>query len=124
MLTDKQKSFCKYYLKTGNATEAYLKAYKCTPKTANSNGCKLLSNHKIKAYIDELERTGGFEEATEQEIREFFTCTMRDKKAPLHLRMKSAEILGKNFGLTVEQKPQEKEMKIVFNEQGEGVKDE
>ena len=31
---------------------------------------------------------------------------MRDKKAPLHLRMKSAEILGKNFGLTVEQKPQ------------------
>lgn len=106
MLTDKQKSFCKYYLKTGNATEAYMKAYKCTPKTANSNGCKLLSNDKIRDYIDEIERTGGFEEATEKEIRQFFTETMRDKKAPLHLRMKSAEILGKNFGLTVEQKPQ------------------
>ena len=106
MLTDNQKKFCKEYIKNGNATEAYLKAYKCTPKTANSNGCKLLTNEKIKAYLEELERTGGFEEATEQEIREFFTCTMRDKKAPLHLRMKSAEILGKNFGLTVEQKPQ------------------
>ncbi|WBW97584.1 terminase small subunit [Oceanirhabdus sp. W0125-5] len=124
MLTDKQRAFCKYYLKTGNATEAYLKAYKCTSKTANSNGCKLLSNDKIKAYIEELERTGGFEEATEKEIREFFTCTMRDKKAPLNLRMKAAEILGKNFGLTVEQKPQQKEMKIVFNKQGEGVMDE
>lgn len=106
MLTDNQKKFCKEYIKNGNATEAYLKAYKCTPKTANSNGSKLLGNEKIKAYLEELERTGGFEEATEQEISEFFTCTMRDKKAPLHLRMKSAEILGKKFGLTVEQKPQ------------------
>lgn len=107
MLTDKQKLFCKYYLKLENATEAYFKAYKCNSKTANSNGSKLLSKPEIKAYLEELSRTGGFEEATEQEIREFFTCTMRDKKAPLHLRMKSAEILGKNFGLTVEQKPQQ-----------------
>ncbi|WP_282804678.1 terminase small subunit [Clostridium tetani] len=110
MLTDKQKLFCREFLKCGNATEAYLKAYKCTPKTANSNGSKLLNNDKIKAYIDELERTGGFEEATEQEIRQFFTQTMRDTKAPLHLRMKSAEILGKNFGLTVEQKPQKEQI--------------
>ncbi|WP_346929189.1 terminase small subunit [Clostridium sp.] len=107
MLTDKQKSFCKHYLKIENASEAYLKAYNCNPKTANSNGSKLLCKPEIKTYLDELSRTGGFEEATEQEIREFFTCTMRDKKAPLHLRMKSAEILGKNFGLTVEQKPQQ-----------------
>lgn len=118
MLTDKQKAFCKYYLKTGNATESYLKAYKCVPKTANSNGSKLLSREGIKAYIEELEHTGGFEEATEKEIREFFTCTMRDKKAPLNLRMKSAEILGKNFGLTVEQKPQ-KETVVKVIENGE-----
>ena len=118
MLTDNQKRFCKEYLKNGNATEAYLKAYKCTPKTANSNGCKLLAKDEIKAYLEELERTGGFEEATEQEIREFFTCTMRNPKAPLHLRMKSAEILGKNFGLTVEQKPQ-KETVIKVVESGD-----
>ena len=107
MLTDKQKAFCKQYIKLENATEAYKKAYNCTPNTANSNGSKLLAREDIKAYIEELSRTGGFEEATEQEIREFFTRTMRDKNAPLHLRMKSAEILGKNFGLTVEQKPQQ-----------------
>lgn len=118
MLTEKQKLFCKEYLKSENATEAYLKTYKCTPKTANSNGCKLLTNDKIKEYLEELERTGGFEEATEQEIREFFTCTMRNPKAPLHLRMKSAEILGKNFGLTVEQKPQ-KETVIKVVESGD-----
>lgn len=106
MLTDKQKIFCREFVKCKNATEAYLKAYKCTNKTANSNGSKLLNNDKIMSYIAELERTGGFEEVTEREIRQFFTQTMRDKKAPLHLRMKSAEILGKNFGLTVEQKPQ------------------
>lgn len=118
MLTEKQKMFCKEYLKSENATEAYLKAYKCTPKTANSNGCKLLAKEEIKAYIEELENSGGFEEATEQEIREFFTQTMRDKKAPLHLRMKSAEILGRKFGLTVEQKPQ-KEQVIRVVEGGE-----
>ena len=54
MLTEKQKLFCKEYLKSKNATEAYLKAYKCTPKTANSNGCKLLTNDKIKEYLEEL----------------------------------------------------------------------
>lgn len=118
MLTEKQKLFCKEYLKSQNATEAYSKAYKCTPKTANSNGCKLLTNDKIKAYLEELERTGGFEEATEQEIREFFTCIMRNPKAPLRLRMRSAEILGKNFGLTVEQKPQ-KETVIKVVESGD-----
>ena len=107
MLTDKQKTFCKQYIKLENATEAYKKAYNCTPNTDNSNGSKLLAREDIKAYIEELRRTGGFEEAPEQEIREFFTRTMRDKNAPLHLRMKSAEILGKNFGLTVEQKPQQ-----------------
>ena len=110
MLTERQKLFCKEYLKNENATEAYLKAYKCTPKTANSNGCKLLAREDIKAYIGDVENNGGFEKATEQEIREFFTQTMRDKKAPLHLRMKSAEILGKNFGLTVEQKPQKEQV--------------
>ncbi|WP_283697322.1 terminase small subunit [Clostridium perfringens] len=110
MLTEKQKTFCKEYIKSENATEAYLKAYKCTPKTANSNGSKLLIKEEIQQYITELNTTGGFEEATEQEIREFFTQTMRDKKAPLHLRMKSAEILGKNFGLTVEQKPQKEQI--------------
>lgn len=120
MITEKQKRFCKNYLKTENATESYLKAYKCTPQTANCNGSKLLSKPEIKAYLEELNKTGGFEEATEQEIREFFTKTMRDSKAPLHLRMKSAEILGRNFGLTVEQKPQ-KETVIKVLESGEIV---
>ena len=110
MLTDKQKTFCKEYLKSSNATEAYYKAYKCTMKTANCNGSKLLSKESIQNYIKELETNGGYEEATEQEIREFFTITMRDKKAPLNLRMKCAEILGKNFGLTVEQKPQKEQV--------------
>lgn len=114
MLTDKQKAFCKEYMKTMDAQKSYLKAYNCSSKTANSNAYKLLDRADIKAYIEELERTGGYEEATEQEIRQFFTETMRNKKAPLHLRMKSAEILGKNFGLTVEQKPQqERVIKVI-----------
>lgn len=118
MLTDKQKLFCREYIKSGNATESYLKAYKCTAKTANSNGCKALNNPNIKAYIDELEKNGGFEDATEKEIRQFFTQTMRNKNSPLHLRMRAAEILGKNFGLTVEQKPQ-KETVIKVLKDGE-----
>src|SRR5690625_788991 len=54
-LTPKQQAFADYYIETGNATQAYLKAYKNVTKetTANTNGSRMLRNAKVKAYIDE-----------------------------------------------------------------------
>ena len=53
-LTDKQRLFCVIYAKCLNATKAYQKIYKCTYETAMVNGCKLLSNTKIKEQLNKL----------------------------------------------------------------------
>jgi phage terminase small subunit len=43
-LTDKQKLFCIYYVKSFNATKAYQKAYGCSYETALTNGSATLGN--------------------------------------------------------------------------------
>lgn len=53
-LNDKQRLFCVIYAKCLNATKAYQKVYKCTYETAMVNGCKLLSNTKIKEQLNKL----------------------------------------------------------------------
>ena len=51
-LTEKQKRFADYYIETGNATQAAVKAG-YSKKYANTNANKLLQNTTIKNYIDE-----------------------------------------------------------------------
>ena len=53
-LTEKQRLFCLYYVRWFNATKAYQKAYGCDYTTAMVNGCKLLSNPKIRAHIQSI----------------------------------------------------------------------
>ena len=53
-LTEKQRLFCLYYVRWFNATKAYQKAYRCDYTTAMVNGCKLLSNPKIKEHIQAI----------------------------------------------------------------------
>lgn len=53
-LTEKQRLFCLHYTKWFNATKAYQKAYDCDYNTAMVNGCKLLSNTKIKEHIQAI----------------------------------------------------------------------
>lgn len=53
-LTEKQRLFCIYYIKSFNATQAYLKAYNCTYNTASVEGHRLLTNPKVKKEIDKL----------------------------------------------------------------------
>ena len=53
-LTEKQRLFCLYYVRWFNATKAYQKAYSCDYTTAMVNGCKLLSNPKIKEHIQAI----------------------------------------------------------------------
>ncbi|MCZ6911165.1 MAG: terminase small subunit [Rickettsia endosymbiont of Ixodes persulcatus] len=55
-LTEKQKLFCIYYLRSFNATQSYIKAYESTYETAVVNGSRLLANAKVKAFIKELKK--------------------------------------------------------------------
>lgn len=53
-LTDKQRLFCLYYVKSFNATRAYQKAYGCSYETALTNGPALLGNARIQTEIQRL----------------------------------------------------------------------
>lgn len=55
-LTDKQRLFCIYYIRSFNATKAYQKAYQCSYETAMTNGCDILRNTKVKEEILRLKQ--------------------------------------------------------------------
>lgn len=119
-LAEKQKRFADYYIETGNATQSYLKAgYKAKGKSAEVNASRLLSNAKVKAYIDEMISSKDEERIAKQdEILEFLTNVMRGQvkeQFPIGLgmgeqqlvkkeldgkdRIKAAELLGKRYAM-------------------------
>lgn len=57
-LTQQQENFCKYYIETGIAPKAYMKAYPKSEKwkksTLDSEASRMLNNPKISTRIDEL----------------------------------------------------------------------
>lgn len=53
-LTPEQQMFCVFYSKTFNATQSYLKVYKCNYATAHASGSRLLANVSIKKEIKRL----------------------------------------------------------------------
>lgn len=56
-LTIKQEKFCKVYIETGNASEAYRQSYNCenmNGATINRKAHEVLENGKITARLDEL----------------------------------------------------------------------
>lgn len=55
-LTDKQRLFCIYYIRSFNATRAYQKAYECDYVTAMVNGSHLLRKSKVKEEILRLKQ--------------------------------------------------------------------
>lgn len=55
----KQEMFCLEYIKTGNASEAYRRAYNCSKMAENSintNASQLLADTKIRLRIEELKK--------------------------------------------------------------------
>ena len=55
-LTDKQRLFCLYYIKTYNATRSYQKAYNCSYDVANVEGFKNLVKPSIREEILQLKK--------------------------------------------------------------------
>lgn len=57
-LSIKQENFCNYYIETGNASDAYRRAYRCAvmkDATVNRKAAELLNNGKITARVNELQ---------------------------------------------------------------------
>lgn len=108
-LTVKQKAFCDYYIETGNATEAAIRAG-YSQKTAKETGYENLTKPHIKLYIDE--RLKSIEDkriAKGEEVLQYLTKVMRGEEkdqfgldASLQDRTKAAELLGKRYSLFTE----------------------
>lgn len=82
-LRGKQRKFADNYIKSGNATEAYVNAgYKVrSNKTARANASRLLTNANVKAYIEKrLKQLESAKLATAQETLEYLTSVMRGEQ--------------------------------------------
>ena len=97
-LNARQKAFCEYYVASGNATDAAIKAgYK--EKNARFIGSENLTKANIKKYIEELqEKAKGNRIMTAIERREFLTSMIKDGAVKDTDRLKALDILNKMDG--------------------------
>lgn len=107
-LLPRQKKFAIYYAESGNATDAYRRAYKThNDDTARANGCNLLANPSISAYIQQLtEEIDSKQIAKAREVLQYLTGVFRGEvkdafglDASLADRTRAAELLGKRYGI-------------------------
>lgn len=98
-LTKKQKAFADEYLANGlNATQAAIAAG-YSENTANVIGCENLTKLNIKKYIEKrLSSIDKERIASQQEILEFFTDSMRNANTQKERRL-AAEDLAKYYKL-------------------------
>ena len=117
-MTEKQKRFCDFYIETGNAKEAAIRAG-YSEKTAKQIGQENLTKPDLRAYIDErLAELKNERTADAQEVLEYLTAVMRGEYKEATLigvgegaqavvdidvgakdRLKVAELLGKRHAL-------------------------
>ena len=94
-MNQRQRAFCEAYLKCGNAAEAARKAG-YSARTARSIGQRLLTYADIREYLaDRNAEIMAENTATLEEIRSFWTTTMRDQEAKQADRHKASELLSK-----------------------------
>lgn len=58
-LTPKREAFCRAYVETGNASEAYRRSYAADgmkPATINVKACELMGNGNVRVRIEELRK--------------------------------------------------------------------
>jgi len=136
-LTEKQKRFCDYYIETGNATEAAIRAG-YSEKTARFIGAENLTKPNIKNYIDnKLKELEDKRIAKAEEVLKYLTAVMRGdeteevvvveglgegmssattikKQVGARERIKAAELLGKRYALFTEKVDIEGNMGVVI----------
>ena len=97
-LTPKQQAFADYYIQTGNATEAAIKAG-YSEKTAKETGYENLTKPHIKQYIEEKQKELGSKRMADMaEVREFWTEAMRNSENSMKDRLKASEMIARTSG--------------------------
>lgn len=80
-LTPKQEKFCQEYIQSGNASEAYRKAYdasKMKPETITKRASELLANGDITGRVQELNAEIKSKAiASAEEVQEWLTKLLR-----------------------------------------------
>lgn len=82
-LTTKQRLFADEYIKSGNATQAYIKAgYSVkTPGSAKAASSRLLTNVNLKHYIDaKMTEIESHKIADAKEVLKFYTRVLREEE--------------------------------------------
>lgn len=123
-MTPKQQRFCDEYLIDCNARRAYKAVYTSikNDNVADANASRLLSNAKVKSYIDEqLQKIEDSKIADVAEVMKYLTSVMRGesqasvvvvegcgegvsqartviKQPDEKERLKAAELIGKRYG--------------------------
>lgn len=112
-MTSKQISFCKEYLKTGNATEAYMTVYntKASKNSISGQASKLLANPKIQSYIRDKQHMA-YEQARAEdkdvmtviEVLEWLTSVIKSPSRSIKMadRIKCADMLLRASGAYVQ----------------------
>lgn len=104
-LTVKQRKFADNYIKNGNATQSYIDAgYKASSRNvAEANSSALLGNHKVKAYIDIVNKQIQDDSIADMvEIKQFWTNVMRRRSIDLKDALKASEYLAKTNGAFID----------------------
>ena len=103
-LTDKQKRFCEEYVVDLNATQAAIRA-KYSPKTAQEQSSRLLSNVMVKAEIARLQAERSQRTSVDADwvvVRLVKEAEDRSEGATQGGRIRALELLGKHVGLFAE----------------------
>lgn len=101
-LNSRQKSFCEYYVASGNATESAIKAG-YSEKYTNKNVSKIRQNTAVQEYIKELQEKAKTNRImTAVERREFLTEVIKNGNEKLQDRLKALDILNKMDGEYIE----------------------
>lgn len=98
----RHRAFAECYALTQNATKAAIEAG-FSPRTAHSQGHRLLKNAEIQALIQELQERASSERIADlDEIKEFWTRIMRSDEERTLDKIKASELLAKVEGGFVE----------------------
>lgn len=99
-LTLKQEAFCNYYIETGNASEAYRRAFCCTkmkPAVVNVKAVELLSNGKVSVRVKELQdELKKKSDLSKERILNELKCIL-DSKITDYVDLKDGELIFKDF---------------------------
>lgn len=129
-LTPKQKKFCEWYIKTGNATEAAKKAG-YSEKTAARTGSENLQKPVISAYIAErLSDQDAKLVADADEVMRFFSAVMRGEvkdqfglDASLSDRLKAGDSLMKRYAAALPNEKLKAEIAVLKEKTGQSERD-